>query len=50
MAGSIYDAPHLAKNAANFAALTPLRFLARAAAVYPNKVAVIDGERRFTWR
>ncbi|HTZ36409.1 MAG TPA: GNAT family N-acetyltransferase, partial [Stellaceae bacterium] len=27
MAGSIYDAPHLAKNAANFAALTPLSFL-----------------------
>jgi fatty-acyl-CoA synthase len=50
MAGSIYDAPHLAKNTANFAALTPLSFLARAAAVYPNKVAVIDGERRFTWR
>jgi fatty-acyl-CoA synthase len=45
-----YDAPHLAQNAANFAALTPLSFLARAAAVYPDKVAVIDGERRFTWR
>jgi fatty-acyl-CoA synthase len=50
MAGSIYDAPHLAKNAANFAALTPLSFLARAASVYPDKIAVIDGERRFTWR
>jgi fatty-acyl-CoA synthase len=49
MAGSIYDAPHLAKNAANFAALTPLSFLARAASVYPDKVAVIDGQRRFTW-
>ena len=47
---SMYDAPHLAKNAANFAALTPLGFLARAAAVYPDKLAVIDGERRFTWR
>src|SRR5215831_2394457 len=45
-----YDAPHLARNSANFAALTPLNFLARAAAVYPDKLAVIDGERRFTWR
>ena len=45
-----YDAPHLARNPANFAALTPLNFLARAAAVYPDKVAVIDGTRRFTYR
>jgi len=45
-----YEAPHLARNPANFAALTPLGFLARAAAVYPDKLAVIDGERRFTYR
>jgi fatty-acyl-CoA synthase len=44
-----YDAPHLARNAANFAALTPLNFLARAAAIYPDKVAVIDGARRFAY-
>src|ERR1700722_10859931 len=44
-----YDAPHLARNPANFAALTPLNFLARAAAIYPDKVAVIDGARRFTY-
>jgi fatty-acyl-CoA synthase len=44
-----YEAPHLAQNAANFAALTPLNFLARAAAVYPDKIAVIDGARRFSW-
>jgi fatty-acyl-CoA synthase len=50
MAEHPYDAPHLARNPANFAALTPLDFLARAAAVYPDKLAVIDGERRFTWR
>src|SRR5277367_893360 len=50
MAEHPYDAPHLARNAANFAALTPLSFLARTAAVYPDKIAVIDGERRFTWR
>src|SRR5579864_5881616 len=44
-----YDEAHLARNAANFTALTPLNFLARAAAVYPSKVAVIDGSRRFTY-
>ena len=45
-----YDAPYLARNPANFAALTPLNFLERSAAVYPDKLAVIDGERRFTYR
>jgi fatty-acyl-CoA synthase len=45
----IFDEPFLARRAANFAALTPLSFLARSAAVYPEKVAVIDGERRFTY-
>ena len=48
--GDRYDAPHLAKNAANFTALTPLAFLPRAAAVYPEKIAVIDGAARFTYR
>ena len=48
--GDGYDAPHLAKNAANFMALTPLVFLRRAAAVYPDKLAVIDGAARFTYR
>src|SRR5437868_8485416 len=50
MARQPYDAPHLARNPANFTALTPLGFLARAAAVYPDKLAVIDGARRFTYR
>src|SRR5436309_6449595 len=45
-----YDAPHLARNPANFTALTPLGFLARAAAIYPDKLAVVDGARRFTYR
>jgi fatty-acyl-CoA synthase len=49
-AGEHYDAPHLAKNAANFTALTPLVFLPRAAAVYPDKLAVIHGNDRFTYR
>src|SRR5437762_4595918 len=46
----IYDAPHLARNPANSAALTPLGFLARAAAIYPDKLAVVHGDRRFTYR
>ena len=37
-------------DAANFTALTPLAFLPRAAAVYPEKIAVIDGAARFTYR
>jgi fatty-acyl-CoA synthase len=46
----MYDAPHLARQPANHAALTPLSYLARAADVYPEKVAVIHGDRRFTYR
>jgi len=49
-ATAAYDAPHLARNPANFTALTPLGFLARAAAVYPDKLAIIDGGRSFTYR
>jgi len=45
-----YDAPFLARNAANFAALTPLSFLARSAAVYPDKTAVIHSARRYSYR
>src|SRR5262249_20339595 len=49
-ANSIYDAAFLARREANHAALTPLTFLARAAAVYPKKCAVIHGSRRFSYR
>ena len=49
-ADEVYDAPHLARNPANFAALTPLHFLARAASVYPDKLALVHEERRFTYR
>ena len=45
-----YDAPYLSRNPANFAALTPLGFLARSAAVYPDKIAVMHGERHFSYR
>ena len=48
--GRPYEAPHLARNAANFTALTPLSFLARAAAVYPGKLAVIDDASRYSYR
>jgi fatty-acyl-CoA synthase len=40
----------LGKNAANFVPLTPIGFLARSAAIYPNRVAVIHGDQRYTWR
>lgn len=40
----------LGRHQANFAPLTPVSFLARSAAVYPEKIAVIDGDRRFTYR
>lgn len=40
---------HLDRGPANYAALTPLSFLARSAAVYPGKPAVIHGDRTFTY-
>ncbi len=40
---------NLGKNAANYVALTPLSFLARAARVYPDKSAVIHGNMRRTY-
>jgi fatty-acyl-CoA synthase len=35
----------LDKNAANYVPLSPIGFLLRSAAVYPNRTAVIHGER-----
>src|SRR5579872_358934 len=40
----------LDKNAANYVPLSPVGFLARSAAVYPNRISVIHGARRYTWR
>ena len=40
----------LEKNAANYVALTPLTFIQRSAYIYPDRVAVIHGARRYTWR
>jgi len=39
----------LDRNPANHVPLSPLSFLARAAEVYPQRTAVIHGERRLTW-
>ena len=40
----------LDRSGANFAPLTPVSFLARAAQSFADKTAVIDGARRFTYR
>jgi len=40
----------LDRNDANFAALTPASFLARAADIWPERTAVIHGPRRYTWK
>ena len=45
----LYDAPHLARNAANFAPLSPLGFLSRSAGVYPEKLAIVHGAARVTY-
>ena len=39
----------LQKNAANYTPLTPLSLLARTAYVYPQRPAVIHGERTLNW-
>ncbi|WP_286716317.1 acyl-CoA synthetase [Acinetobacter sp. UBA2581] len=43
-----YD--ELPRTPANFVALSPLRYLDRAAYIYPNQSAIIHGKRRITWR
>ena len=49
MKPSIFDTG-LERNAANFAALSPIPFIEHAAAVFPDRLAVVHGSRRFTWR
>ncbi|MGL4395054.1 MAG: acyl-CoA synthetase [Hyphomicrobium sp.] len=39
----------LEKNPANYQALTPLTFLERSAAVYPNRTAIVHGKQRITY-
>jgi fatty-acyl-CoA synthase len=43
-------ATDLDRNPANFAVLSPLGFIERAAAVFPEHPAVVHGARRYTWR
>jgi len=45
---SQYDTD-LDKNPANYTPLSPITFIERAAAVYPERVAQIHGEQRFSW-
>jgi fatty-acyl-CoA synthase len=45
---SIFD-QNLPRNEANFAPLTPLLFLERAAEVYPQRLAIVHGALRQTW-
>ena len=40
----------LERNPANHVALTPLSFIARTARVWPDRLAVLHGERRYSWR
>jgi len=49
MQGSIFDLD-LAPNPANYVPLSPVSFLKRTAAVYPDKTAVIHGDRRWSYR
>ena len=43
-----YD--ELPKTAANFVALSPLRYLERAAYIYPDQAAIIHGARQLSWK
>ena len=39
----------LDKNAANYAPLSPISLIARTAYTYPQQLAVVHGDRRYTW-
>ncbi|MDD4853112.1 MAG: acyl-CoA synthetase [Acinetobacter towneri] len=45
---SAYD--ELPRTPANFVALSPLRYLERAAYIYPHQNAIIHGSRQISWR
>ena len=47
-AHSIYE-HDLDKNDANYSAMTPLGFIQRTAAIYPNRTAVVYGDIRRSW-
>ncbi len=48
LSANIYERD-LDKTAANYAPLTPLQFIERSASVYPDRIAVVHGERRQSW-
>src|SRR5260221_6938358 len=48
MTNTIYDVD-LDRNPANFQPLTPLSFLERAAAVFPQRIAMVHGARSWTY-
>ena len=48
LSANIYERD-LEKTAANYAPLTPLQFIERSASVYPERVAIVHGERRQSW-
>jgi fatty-acyl-CoA synthase len=45
---SIYDRD-LGRHPANYAPLTPLSLIARTAYTWPQRIAVVHGDRRYTW-
>jgi len=47
--GSAYDTG-LDRNPANYVPLSPLGFIARAAAIYPERLAVVHDTRRYSWK
>jgi 3-(methylthio)propionyl---CoA ligase len=47
--GSAYDVG-LDRSPANYVPLSPLGFLGRAAAIYPERLAVVHGARRYSWK
>ena len=48
MGNGIFD-QDLERNAANFAAITPLSFIERTAEVYPDRLAIVHGDLRRNW-
>ncbi len=45
---SMYE-QHLDRTPANYVPLSPVSFLSRAAGIYPDRVAVVHGDRRYTY-
>ena len=40
---------NLDKNHANFTPLSPLSFIQRSAEVYPNRLSIVHGSKKYTW-